>query len=337
MKCILSNYSYFAPSVWGLLILFGTNTLNLILVSLVFHYCLNIEFLGQKHYALSRVAYDESCGSSDPSRYVSGHAMGATPISDLMLRLNVDDKLKQNAYDRYYSLYLDSYRFRKDVGVLDIGTSGVELWAAYFEHASHVHGIMSPGKDVADSSCKFDAYKCEKTRIFAGGDPSDALYVKNTFVGHYTYDVIVDDGTRYPMHQVQTFVNFFPLLRPGGMYVIEGIETSYWSQPGMETHGYSLFGAGIGKSADKNAVEKFKQLIDVLQRHHMNYEDLSVLFPESHLDGHIFSLTFGEGLILVRKATSLESEHEPRVYRHNLFVLEEGVRDWESRARDTNP
>jgi hypothetical protein len=54
----------------------------------------------------------------------------------------------------------------------------------------------------------------------------------------------------------------------GGLYVIEDLETNYWKK-GKKVYGYPLSG-GISKtvSAKDRAVEKFKQLIDLLPRYH---------------------------------------------------------------------
>lgn len=37
------------------------------------------------------------------------------------------------------------------------------------------------------------------------------------------FDIIIDDGSHYPKDQLETFLNFFPLLKPNGIYVIEDV------------------------------------------------------------------------------------------------------------------
>ena len=37
------------------------------------------------------------------------------------------------------------------------------------------------------------------------------------------FDVIVDDGSHWDLHQLATLRNLFPLVRPGGFYVIEDV------------------------------------------------------------------------------------------------------------------
>ena len=42
------------------------------------------------------------------------------------------------------------------------------------------------------------------------------------------YDIIIDDGSHIPGHQLTSLACLLPALNPGGLYVIEGLETSYW-------------------------------------------------------------------------------------------------------------
>ena len=38
-----------------------------------------------------------------------------------------------------------------------------------------------------------------------------------------SFDIIVDDGSHWDIHQIQTLKNLFPLVKPGGFYVIEDV------------------------------------------------------------------------------------------------------------------
>ena len=48
-------------------------------------------------------------------------------------------------------------------------------------------------------------------------------------VGGQKFDVIIDDGSHIPWHQIFTLETIFDtFLKDGGVYIIEDIETSYW-------------------------------------------------------------------------------------------------------------
>ena len=59
-------------------------------------------------------------------------------------------------------------------------------------------------------------------------------------IGHRLYDVIIDDGSHDPGHQVATARIFAPSLSPGGLYVIEDVSdlAAIWN--------------GLSKVADDN-------------------------------------------------------------------------------------
>jgi hypothetical protein len=64
-------------------------------------------------------------------------------------------------------------------------------------------------------------------------------------------DIIIDDGSHVASHQKISFETLFPLLAPGGIYVIEDMHTAYWR--GEWEGGYRRRGT---------AVELIKELID---------------------------------------------------------------------------
>lgn len=74
-------------------------------------------------------------------------------------------------------------------------------------------------------------------------------------------DVIIDDGSHHPHHQLRSFLYLFPHLPPGGIYVIEDVETSYWDKQGASVYGYPLQGVGTGSST--SIIEFAKLLVEV--------------------------------------------------------------------------
>jgi hypothetical protein len=119
-------------------------------------------------------------------------------------------------------------------------------------------------------------------------------------------DVIIGDGSHAPQHQLVSFVQLFPTLADGGLYIIEDVETSYWDRKGgAELFGYKIE-AGIGTRG--SAVESFKQLPDVLNRQFLGDSSYSV-FGAQHkqqVDHRIASVAFSRNCIIVTKKVSAE-------------------------------
>jgi hypothetical protein len=74
----------------------------------------------------------------------------------------------------------------------------------------------------------------------------------NRTFGEIEFDVILDDGSHICNEVIETFVNLFPKIKPGGMYLVEDLHTSYWKD----------YGGGLWKS--NSSIAYFKGLIDAL-------------------------------------------------------------------------
>jgi SAM-dependent methyltransferase len=123
----------------------------------------------------------------------------------------------------YHSLFANRRDLRKVLEV-GIGTPGamthVEdylpgaslfMWRDYFPQAT-VYGL-----DI-DSDVLINAERIQSHIVDQRSDES--LKVAAEWAGD-SFDLIVDDGTHEEEHQLRTFQNLFPLVRPGGFYVIE--------------------------------------------------------------------------------------------------------------------
>ena len=82
-----------------------------------------------------------------------------------------------------------------------------------------------------------------RSHIFTG-DQSDTVFMQS--LGKQILDeipegldMIVDDGSHIPSHMILSLVALWNTLKPGGVYVMEDIETSYW-QNHAGIYGYTL-------------------------------------------------------------------------------------------------
>lgn len=108
---------------------------------------------------------------------------------------------------------------RKNLKILEIGVQyggSVEMWAKYF------HNSLITGIDI-DPVCKIHASKRVSIWI---GDQTDRAFLSQ----FKNYDIIIDDGGHTMNQQQTSFECLFPLLNPGGIYVIEDLHTSYWPE-----------------------------------------------------------------------------------------------------------
>jgi len=132
----------------------------------------------------------------------------------------------KNTSHSYGELYEALFAPRRDAvrAVLELGVySGASavVWAEYFASAAVV------GADITLARVRFGA---DHPRIrFVQTDATVAAAVSATRAAAATlgvapeYDVILDDASHDPKHQVASAELFVPSLAPGGLYVIEDI------------------------------------------------------------------------------------------------------------------
>lgn len=87
------------------------------------------------------------------------------------------------------------------------------MWHEYLPNAQ-LYGI-----DISD----FSSFETEWFKFFRA-DCGDADQLKKVAELGIEFDVILDDGSHAPFHQQQTFLNLFPTLRSGGLFIIEDIQ-----------------------------------------------------------------------------------------------------------------
>ena len=113
------------------------------------------------------------------------------------------------------------------------------------------------------------------------------------------FDVIIDDGSHLNQHQIFTFETLYPFVKDGGVYVIEDVQTSYWSSDGWD-------GANINNPGfEKTCVHYFLNLAKYLN--HSEFTDLKGVDNKSlELAKSIKQIIFEHNLIIVIKRANIQ-------------------------------
>jgi len=93
-----------------------------------------------------------------------------------------------------------------------------------------------------------------------------------------------------------TFNTLFPALREGGVYIIEDIETSYWTKEGL--YGYQT---RYGYKHPDSIVEIFKEVADSINSEFAGTRPNRVLHHNM-----IGSMTFAKNCIIITKQTQID-------------------------------
>lgn len=170
-------------------------------------------------------------------------------LDGLALKAGTDKSSQSHHYTKAYAQYFSPLK-EKPIKFLEIGIgegSSVKLWENYFPNAE-LHFI-----DIGSTYIKYFSERSHYHFI----DQTNAMGLKTFGDQTGLFDIIIDDGGHSMMQQLVSFQTLFPYVKPGGLYVIEDLHTSYWS--------YLYGGSGIlGKSGPGTTVGFLQSLVDEL-------------------------------------------------------------------------
>jgi len=219
------------------------------------------------------------------------------------------DKVLHHGYERYYPMFLEGLRdspiYMLEIGFL-LGQS-FEMWKLYFPKGN----VFFMDKDCAKSysEARFCGDQGEVE------DLSRLLEVKGL---KSKLDFIIDDGSHLPLHQITSFKYLFEnALKPGGVYIIEDIELSYWQKG--ETYGYAT---RYGKDHPDSLITQMKSLADVVNREFAKVSNSYKSKFGEYVDTWVSSVFFGQNCAIVTKMTEKEQKlFGTREYRYKDVVF----------------
>ena len=147
-------------------------------------------------------------------------------INDLNLYLKISGSDKYNNYPNVYK-YLNTFLKRDKVKIVcEIGIGGHDSefagGASLLALSSYFFNSKVYGLDIIEK--KF--LNSNKIKTFTI-DQSNQEELGNFAKKNEKFDLIIDDGSHFGEHQVNSFKTLFPYLENGGVYIIEDLGGSY--------------------------------------------------------------------------------------------------------------
>eukprot|EP01064_Diplonema_japonicum_P021071 TRINITY_DN30618_c0_g1_i1.p1 TRINITY_DN30618_c0_g1~~TRINITY_DN30618_c0_g1_i1.p1 ORF type:complete len:339 (+),score=59.19 TRINITY_DN30618_c0_g1_i1:53-1069(+) len=152
-------------------------------------------------------------------------------------------------YEAMYAKYLDALRSKDSVRMLEIGLGcnmpagpghSTELWRVFFGPSLQYHVleytqcIDAWRKTVSKYKLGRNALQWYQDTMSKGtfwGDQADPQRLESMMKTIGTQlDVVLDDGGHSMQQQITSFEHLFPHVTPGGVYIIEDLETSFYPQ-----------------------------------------------------------------------------------------------------------
>jgi cephalosporin hydroxylase len=172
-------------------------------------------------------------------------------------------------YFPIYAQHLAAFR-GQTLKVLEIGVyrgGGLELWQNYLGPDAHIVGLDVDEAAVLAAKGRYPVVL---------GDQEDPDVLRRLEAEHGPFDIIIDDGGHTMRQQIVSIETLFPLLKDGGVYLVEDCHTSYWPAFGGEL-----------RSPDSFIEWSKRRVDDMHSRHHVGIDRRTDW--ATHLEGmHVY-------------------------------------------------
>ena len=129
----------------------------------------------------------------------------------------------RHPYTAVYNMLLSPYK-NCPVQFAEIGVAGgasVLLWDMYFTHADAKIHMFDSDMNFLENARQMVGYRCNFSQMDVSIDGDVVRALKGSLAGEY--DVIIDDSSHNHGHQIRIIKEAFPLLKQGGLLIIEDI------------------------------------------------------------------------------------------------------------------
>lgn len=140
-------------------------------------------------------------------------------LDEIGIRMGTDKSSKRHnfleTYERHVGRLCSSASAVLEIGVFN-GAS-LRMWEEFFPNAQIV------GVDIKPDKAEHQAGRI----CIEIGNAGSTQFLRTIGERHGPFDLILDDGSHLWDHQQSAFREFWPFLKPDGVFIIEDIHTSY--------------------------------------------------------------------------------------------------------------
>ncbi len=241
------------------------------------------------------------------------HKPNMREMKELGFKFNAE-KITLHGYHRFYDFFLRHLRLQP-ITMLEIGISrgkSLNMWMKYFPK-SFIYGI-----DIKKEGIN------ERYQIFKGDQGNmkfmDEVITTMKSQNKSELDLIVDDGSHLCSHQVECFNKLFPLIKKEGIYIIEDIETSYWTTGSCYAY-MNKKEYGHGYLHPKSCIEIFKQVADAINKAFLIKANKKEMYKKLNAHGistdvinTIQMITFAYNCIIIHKKGNEDVLYDDKEY-----------------------
>jgi len=227
-----------------------------------------------------------------------------TDPNDLLSQLALQhgtDKARDHWYTPHYHRRFDALR-DSPVSVLEIGVGGyqdpmtggesLKMWRDYFPNGTIV------GLDIHAKAMNLG----ERVHI-EQGDITDRRVVRHLGETYGPFDIIIDDGSHRCDDVMMAWAYLWEFLKDGGWYVVEDLQTSYWSE--------------YGGSSERTGETTIGWIFGLIN--HLHYADLNIAnYHVTDYDRTLVGIELARNLAFIRKGDNTKPSEMMPEHPHAL-------------------
>ena len=230
--------------------------------------------------------------------------------------------LLSNKWEQYIPIYESELGPHLERGaplaLLEIGVQNggsLEIWHKLLPPQSRVVGL-----DLNE--------RCHELKLSEGielyiGDATHEAFIDSA-LGETCFDIVIDDGSHRSKDVIASFTILFRRLKPGGIYIVEDLHTSYWP----------AYGGGF--RAEGSSIEWAKNFVDAINVDHI--ESTSELPDDELARLHAFNteiarIAFYDSLFVLQKHLSAKQRPFARLLTGAEFPIFDPTQ-WIEKMRD---
>ena len=137
-----------------------------------------------------------------------------------------------NGYAFWYENWFSSIR-EKVTNICEVGVYNGGSTRAFYDYFPNANIL---GIDIYDKT-EYENNRTITKIVDQSNSEQLDNFVQECETQNLQFDIVIDDGSHDVAHQQLTFGKLFKLVKPGGIYIIEDMCTSYFNL-GVELYGY---------------------------------------------------------------------------------------------------
>ena len=262
---------------------------------------------------------------------------------DIMEKLGkLTDKTFTHYYHRFYPNLFAQQNINRSSSfkMLEIGFGqggSVPLWENLFPNANITWIDYSPVDHPNRATCVPNQPACvlyqteqERSRFYHGSQ-SNVTFLQSVVQEQCgdvpCFDIIIDDGGHGYVQQLTSFHTLFSsALVHNGLYIIEDIETSWWTYG--EQYNDLTYG---GRNAPHTPVNVWKRFADVINHEFFDHEYVADVRTKE-VERFISSISFHQNMMTATKKTKFEMELDVNVFNNRKYRFRNRVEGWRAKS-----